>query len=115
MLYPNVACTITRMTGLFNDYGEAKPEPYKVVETMCGLVKLLEQTEKSSVRADSSASRGFADEITTDARLLFLPTEDILVGDKVTVATIELRVTGKFPRFDVMGRHDHFQVDCMRW
>jgi hypothetical protein len=114
MLYPNVDCTITRMTGLYNDFGEAKPEPHKVVSTKCG-VKLLEQTEKSSVRADSSASRGFADEVTADARLLFKPKEDVQIGDKVTVASIELRVTAKFPRFDVMGRFDHIQVDLMRW
>ena len=81
----------------------------------CAVVKLEQTSEKSSVRADTSASRGNANEITAAARLLFLPPVDIAMDDIVVIRGIKLKVVNKQTRFDVFGRHDHNQVDLNAW
>ena len=84
-------------------------------DSKCGVVKLLSATEKSTVRADSSASRGNTEEILADSKLLFLPGTDIAVNDRVEIYDINLRVMSKRIRFDVAGRVDHYEVDFMIW
>jgi hypothetical protein len=81
----------------------------------CGVVRLSASNQKTSVRADSSASRGTAIEVTYDSRLLFLPLTEIGRGDKLTIVTLELRVETVQPRFDIRGRLDHLQVDLIAW
>ena len=70
---------------------------------------------KTSIRADSSASKGQATEITALARILFLPNENIGPRDKVAVSGYELEVESVYPRHDVNGQLDHLQVDLKRW
>jgi hypothetical protein len=113
MLRPNLHCTITKAGETYDGYG--RPVLGKTVRSLCSVVKLMNSAEKTSVRADSSASRGSAAEITADARLLFSPLTNITVGDKVIVAGFELRVMNVAPRFDVHSRLDHYQVDANVW
>lgn len=112
MIKPNVACKIQSVDS-FDLYGEEKLSP--VVPARCSVVRLIVRSEKTSVRADSSASGGAADELTSTSRLLFLPRTKINIGDKVEIHNIELRVETIHPRFDVRGRHDHNEVDLTVW
>lgn len=111
-LIPNIDCTIVK-AGTFDVYGQ--PQLGEVIETRCSIVKLVSAREKTSVRADSSASRGNAVEIVADARLLFPVGSDIVNGDKVVVAGVSLRVDSVFPRHDIYGVLDHIQVDANIW
>lgn len=112
MFIANVDCTIAPHAG--NDvYG--KPKHGAPVKARCAMVKMAYDEKKTSVRADSSASRGNAEEIVADARLLFIKTTVIQMDDLVTVAGYQLRVIGVFPRYTVQGRLDHWQVDCSIW
>lgn len=81
----------------------------------CNVVRLIVRSEKTSVRADSSASRGAGEELTSVSRLLFLPTVQLSIGDRVTVHGVQLKVETMHPRFDVRGRHHHNEVDLMIW
>lgn len=81
----------------------------------CAVVKLTQASEKTSVRTDSSASRGAAHEITADARLLFPPSSGVKIDDKVEVHGFSLKVISVFPRVSVTGRYDHDQVDLNVW
>ena len=112
MIVPSVSCTIARLVGA-DIYGkETMSAP---VPSLCSVVKLSASSEKTSVRADSSASRGMAQEKTHSARLLFLSTEDISEDDRVTVAGLSLKVKTIEFRFDVRGVLDHLQVDLNSW
>jgi len=112
MINPNVACKIQHP--LAHDvYGEEQLSA--PVGAVCNVVRLVVRSEKTSVRADSSASGGAADELTSVSRLLFKPLVKISIGDKVTVHNIELKVETLHPRFDVRGRHHHNEVDLTIW
>lgn len=112
MFIPNVRCTITTNSG-FDQYGARVAGPS--VESMCGIVKLEVGTQRTSVRADSSASRGHNEEAIVDARLLFSAGTDIQSGYKVRVHGFDLKVLSVFPRYSVNGDFDHWQVDLKNW
>lgn len=112
MITPSVNCQI-QSTKSKNLFGEEALSAKK--EAWCCVVKLVSSSERTSVRADSSASRGAGDEIVSSSRLLFLPVVKIEIGDKVTVAGLELLVSSIRHRFSVRGALDHFQVDLTSW
>lgn len=82
---------------------------------MCAVIKLTDGSEKTSVRTDSSATRGYGEEIIADARLLFLPNVSLFPNSQVTVGDIVLRVVSVRQRIDLDGRLDHYQVDLDVW
>ena len=113
MLKPNVQCKITRKKGtdLYSQPILSVPTPAK-----CGVVRLFSESKRSSVRVDSSATRGSAREPDNNAILLFLPIVDLNIGDRVDVRGISLRVVSIFPRFDPTGaKVDHNQVELENW
>jgi len=74
-------------------------------------VKLVQESKKTSVRTDASASRGTAQEILADARLLFPKYVELKPGDRLSIMGFELTVVSIFPRHNVLGAHDHWEVD----
>lgn len=112
MITANVACQISRLKS-YDLYGKEVLKP--VQKTKCAVVKLIFSNLPTSVRADSSASRGFAEEIQSDARLLFNETADIQINDKVEIAGGMLRVITRHIRYNVSGQIDHIQVDLKTW
>lgn len=109
MFTPNLNCLIKARTG-YNRYGA---DAYgAATKARCSIIKLEEAREKTSVRTDSSASRGNAEEITSDARLLFPNAQSINRGDLIQVYGFVLKVSSIFPRIAVNGRLDHWQVDA---
>ena len=113
MLIPNIDCLITKAGEKKDMYGQEIQG--EIIPSLCAVVRLDVAKMKSSVRADSSASRGNADERVAMARLLFAPHTNIEIDDKVTVHGIDLQAISVFPRHDMEGNIDHFQVDCDRW
>lgn len=109
MFRPNLKCKIAKLGGATitgkRSYGSWKTVP-------CAIVKLVSEAKKTSVRTDSSATRGTAQEILADARLLFPKFVDLKPGDRIEVWGVELTVVSIFPRHNVLGTHDHWQVDC---
>jgi hypothetical protein len=112
MFLPNRPCQIRKRIPSFNVYGEPEDGYAPPVDALCGIVKLTFGVDQTSVRTDSSASRGNADEITADARLLFRPLYDIALGDMIVAEGRTLKVVDVQPRIAVIGRLDHYQVDC---
>jgi hypothetical protein len=112
LFIPNLHCTIYPQTGL-DLYG--KPVFGDPIKEKCAIVKLDVVAMKTTVRADSSASRGAADELTSMARILFTNTSKVQIGDKIIVAGQDLKVLSKFPRYSIDGEFDHWQVDAGIW
>lgn len=81
----------------------------------CVVLRLRRRTEKSSVRADSSASRGNAEETQVDAILLAPPKTAMKVNDIIEIRGMKLRVTGMEDRFDLLGKLDHVQITATYW
>ena len=83
-------------------------------ETTCqfAVVNAKRQQEKTSVRADSSASRGMADEITTGlGRILVAKHEGIEIGDIFSFDGDSYDVKSKHVRRSVFGEIDHYECD----
>ena len=112
MLRAHTPCTVTP-TGNFDVYGQEQPGiPYA---SKCAVVKIQSRDEPSSVRTDSSGSRGYADETKIQARLLFYPDTPLKRGDKVELLGMTIRIIEIMPRIDIHGRLDHLQVDGVMW
>ena len=113
MFRPNIHCLISRLTGDYDIHGQPAHEPAK--SAWCAVVRLSTGRKKTSVRADSSASRGNAIEEVSDAKILFMPFEPVGDGDKIEVSGVTLRVIRVEQRFSVTGLLDHYEVDCEVW
>jgi len=109
MFRPNQTCDWHRSAGR-NKYGEESyADPVKIGFSP---VRLTRRLEKTSVRADSSASRGQSDQTTVEALILVekragarMSMEDVLVinGNTYTIKSIEKRT-------NVWGLLDHWEI-----
>lgn len=93
-----------------NVYGE--PEYGNKIVTRCVVIKLKKIRQATTVRTDSSATRGHADEDIAEARLLFSDKENIALGDYVEVMGHTIRITAIRYRLDACGELDHYEVDA---
>ena len=82
------------------------------VSAVCAIVKLEVSSQHTTVRTDSSATHGFADENVADAVLLLSNKITIMPNDVITVRGVTLKVVGVRHRMNVMGRIDHYEVRC---
>lgn len=112
MFRPNKFGLLQRRTG-YNGFGEPLFSPQ--VRVRCAVVSLNLNTAKTSVRTDSSATRGNAEEDTSTAKILF--PIDVRIGKemKFEIAGQQFRVMDVQPRFAVNGRHDHDECMLTVW
>lgn len=117
---PNTPCWIVSMTNSFDGHGQPVFKTKKR-KTKCSIVSLHDASGKTTVRADSSASRGQADERLADGRLLLKPNEQVRLGDIVEVKTdrvsdiIKIQITRIFRRVDIAGKVHHIDVEGDIW
>jgi hypothetical protein len=90
-------------------YGTAEYMP--AVEIRVGVIRLQESSMKTTVRADSSASRGSAMEETTISRILVPAKTVVEQGDEIRIQGFALTVQSIWPRYNIAGRLDHWQLD----
>lgn len=110
MFIPNLRCRVRRRTGT-NVYGKGTYESPK--PALFAIVRLEEESSTTSVRTDSSASRGNANENTIAARFLFPISVKLKQGDIVEYLNYRMAVQSVWPRYSVTGTHDHWQVDLV--
>lgn len=85
------------------------------VTERCAIVKSRLESQHTTVRADASASRAYADEFVSQNKILLMPSTRAEIDDRLDVAGVSLRIKTKFPRFDVWGRLDHYEVTGEVW
>lgn len=113
MFRPNQDCVILRSSGKTDVFG--MPLPGQRVKERCSVIQLNIRNEKSSVRADTSASRGNARELQVDAKFLLTKTTKAEIDDVIEFGSESFRVAQKFPRHDTQGRLDHYEIVCTFW
>lgn len=74
------------------------------------VVSLKGTTASSSVRADSSASRGAAEQSEAAARFLVPVQYAVARGDVVRIDGMAIEITSVQPRRDVFGKLDHYEL-----
>lgn len=114
MFTPNLDCWISKVGDAeHNVYGET--EVKKPVRERCAIVRLRHEMQNTTVRADSSASRGHGNEFVSSNKILLTAKTTATHGDKLLVSGVEMRVLSLFPRYDVPGRLDHYEVVGELW
>lgn len=108
MFIPNTTCTLRRLTGT-DVFGKPVYDSPKTVP--CGIVRLEEASKRTSIRTDSSASRGNAMEETTISRILFPANVRVKQGDSIIFGDFSLLVMSVWPRVSIAGKIDHWQAD----
>jgi len=104
LLRPNLSVSLRRR-GAPDIYAQPTYGTARTVRV--GVVRLSSGGLKTSVRADSSASRGRADEPIAAAVLLFMPADEVVPGDLVLAAGIRLEVVMVELRYNLQGALDH--------
>lgn len=112
MIRPNIPCVIISNTG-YTVYGEAKPG--KRTRVKCNIVRFNTTALKTSVRADSSASRGISEEETFDAVILLPLHINVAFDNVVEIQGEKLKVKSIHKRYDVHGKPDHYEVGLITW
>ena len=110
---PNTTCVLIKNTG-YNAYGEQTYSKEPITEP-CALLDAKRSMKKSSVRADSSASRGNAQEITADFWLILLPTTEAEIDDLIEIHGTRVKIIDLIPRYGLDGHHDHTEAMCQMW
>lgn len=107
MVIFGVKCVVIKQGGhdLYGNKIEGAKHPEK-----CAVVKLEKGQQNSTVRVDSGATRGGADEFRADAVLLLNKKTKAEIEDTIIVNGVILRIIKKHHRFDVLGKLDHFQI-----
>ncbi len=91
-----------------NVYGEAQLQ--FVRKTKVGVVKFEQSNEKSSVRADSSGSRGKAALELFDAVLIVPLEAAVQLDDVLVLEGQKLKVSSVHRRWGLRGRHGHLEL-----
>ena len=113
MFLSNNTCTIKVSSGKTDVYG--KPTPGVSYAERCAVVKLNIHSERSAVRADTSATRGNAREIQVSSLILLHPTTKANIDDVIIIAGYELRILAKQPRYTIAGVLDHYEITASAW
>lgn len=108
VLYPNIHATLMRQTG-YDQNGRATWNGATSIKV--AIVTLRSSIERSSVRADSSASRGRAEEIRADGVVLVPETVTIDTQDRLSMLGKTYEVMSVFPRHGLDGFLGHNQVE----
>lgn len=108
-LFARTPCAL-RIPGARDIYGKATLGAAK--PALCSIVRFEIGADKTSVRTDSSASRGNAEEATAAVRLLFPPLYPVTTGTVVEMLGARVEIISVHPRHTVTGEVDHYQVDA---
>jgi len=81
------------------------------ISVPCAIVYLNVAVAQSSVRADTSGTRGQSEQNQGDARFLFPKSLKLKVGDVIFKDDHWLEVTEVTARRNVIGKLDHHQVE----
>lgn len=87
-------------------------QPVKVGLSM---VRITDDTQPTSVRADTSGSKSFADENVEQGRALIHPRVVPKINDILVVGPQKLEVKGVRPIYAMDGAIDHYQTELRTW
>lgn len=78
-------------------------------------VRLESEYIETSIRTDKSGTKGRAEETVMKGRVLVEKTADIAKGDLLVIYADRWKIESIYPRHDMDGSINHFQVDLSAW
>lgn len=85
------------------------------VKVGLSIIRVTDDVQPTSVRADTSGSKSFADENVEQGRALVHPKYKPRVNDILVVAEDRFEVKGCRPVYSMFGGVDHYQVELSTW
>ena len=113
MFIANRTCQIRRKSKSFDAYGQ--PSYGQKENIRFALVRFDTKTEDSTVRADSSATRGNIKEFHASGRVLIDKRHIPVHGDILIVDNKVFRIKEVEPRYNVQGQLDHYECDLEKF
>lgn len=112
ILKTRTPCSIRKRNGtdLYGQINLAPPTP----ET-CSVVRAKQTSQHTTVRADASGSRGFAQEFVMSNKILLSKNTIAKIDDQLIVLGFLIQINMLHPRLDVWGRLDHYEVEGSPW
>lgn len=108
MFRPNAIGALRRVVGRDVQNRETLgPE----IECPFAPVKLSRDVERTTVRADSSATRGQADEVVSASKILVVAYVQPRLGDRFIYNGQTWKISAVHPRTSVAGVLDHYECD----
>lgn len=109
MIIPNIPITIVKNAG-FDLYGQ------DVLGTRtkekCAVVKMIQKSQRTTVRVDSGATRHSAAELVADVVLLLMANTVAKIDDIIETPHVNVRVDTLHARYAVTGKFDHWEAGC---
>lgn len=112
MFIPNNFCFMQRKLKGYSANGDVKYSAKKRIPF--SLVRFDLKVDDSTVRADSSATRGNVKEFHASGRILVPVNIKPTWGDLFTIEGQLFEAQEVEPRFNVLGVLDHYEVDTIR-
>lgn len=81
------------------------------VDIGLSIVRLTTSVTQTSVRADKSGTKSYADEVLEKGRVLVHPKHKVAEGDQIEIAGERYEISGVRPVYGMDGKLDHFQVE----
>ena len=85
------------------------------VKVGLSVIRVTDDVQPTSVRADTSGSKSFADENVEQGRCLMHPRIRPKINDLLTIGDDKHEVKGVRPVYDMYGKVDHYQVELASW
>lgn len=109
MFRANRTCRVRQKTNQYDEYGQAAYAAPVIVPF--AMVRFDTKVEDTTVRADSSATRGNVKEYNASGRIMFERTFKPAWGDLVAFDGKVFRIKEVEPRYNVLGKLDHYECD----
>jgi hypothetical protein len=113
MFIPNRIAYLRRKSKNTDMYGQYTYGQKEAVHY--GLVRYNTLMEDSTVRADSSATRGNIKEFHSTGRVLIAKKFNPSFGDLIVVENKVFEIKGVEPRFNILGLLDHWQCELEKY
>ena len=85
------------------------------VKVGLSIIRVTDDVQPTSVRADTSGSKSFADENVEQGRALVHPKIKPQVNDLLMVDDDKYEIKGCRPVYSMFGGVDHYQVELSSW
>lgn len=83
----------------------------KPIQIGVSIVRLATNVTQTSVRADRSGTKSYADEMLEKGRVLVHPKHKVAEGDRIEILGELYEISGVRPVFSMDGKIDHYQVE----
>lgn len=110
---PTIQATLRAATTKFTVAGKrqyADPVPVGI-----SVIRALNLSQPTSVRADTSGTKSFADESIIKGRALIYPCVSPKIDDLLFVRDDQYEIKGVRKVYDMSGGIDHYEVELAQW